>query len=749
MNATLRADARSSLFPTTAGITQRCEDCQHVHALRCTHSNTQLHRAAHATMADDSASQQPAPAADKAPATFSSFINKNTSGKKFAPKAARRRPAAAAPPPKPAPAATASDANVTAPPEPQPVQVEPVVAPAEVTAQLPTPAPTQEPITQPLTQPAAVVTTVQGAPTPAAEQSQPAQETQDAPLQAERRVDAPEPVEDDIEHGRSPKRRRIESPPRQATPMVPVAVMVPPQHLQTGETIPQQPVPEPESATAEADEINTNAAGTPSTEAEAPAQQKRRRRTLPWTAVNHTQEEGGEVSEAVEPSTQKKRAPPKPRGKKKATDAAGEEGVQQDDDEEEAEPTQKRASARARGKKNADTAEGGEDAEAVETAPKKPRKPRKDKGKQRAEEGETVEGEGDQEDAAKPKRKPRAPKRKKATPVEGEEGSEEPKRRGRPPREDTPSDAEDQSIDPDAMCMDDLASRNIRVGKLSRREKEMRKIDWEAVKQRRREEDSRHISTKETQAAVDKLLESGEVETVPTGPRYHVVDGRIELIQDSGTIDRERDADREIDAMLITEEDDLTTRITSRSFMKNNKRFPNEFVLPGQGKRWNHQSTDLFYQGLRSFGTDFQMIAHMFPGMTRRSIKTKFTREERENPTIVRDCLRGKSELASHWDHFLAASQLEEESFADADAIKKDLEEEEARMREQINEALKEKEEREKQKKLAGLTEDGTGTAEKEKGRKKRKTKDKNVTFQEEGVEILGEVDDDPNWGQE
>jgi transcription factor TFIIIB component B'' len=468
---------------------------------------------------------------------------------------------------------------------------------------------------------------------------------------------------------------------------------------------------------------------------------------LPWTAVNDPHEEGGEASEAAEAPAKKKRAPPKPRGKK-AAEVVGEDGQPQENGvEEEAEPTQKRPSARARGKR---ATQLGEDGEPLEPPVKKPRNPRKDKGKQRAEEGQTVEGEVmDGDAAAKPQRKPRAPKRKKTTPAEGEEGSVEPKRRGRPPREDTPSDAEDQTIDPDTMCMDDLASRNIRVGKLSRREKEMRKIDWDAVKLRRREEDARHITTKEAQAAVDKLLESGEVEQAPTGPRYHVVDGRIELIQESGLIDRERDADREIEMMTITEEDDLTTRITSRSFMKNNKRFPNEFVLPGQGKRWNAESTEMFYQGLRSFGTDFQMIAHMFPGMTRRSIKTKFTREERENPDIVRDCLRGKSELVSHWDHFLAASQLEEESFADADAIKRDLEEEEARMREQINEALKEKEEREKQKKLAGLTEDGDGTGENGKGKKKRRQKDKTVTFQEEGVEILGDVDDDPNWGQE
>lgn len=524
--------------------------------------------------------------------------------------------------------------------------------------------------------------------------------------------------------------------------MVPVAVMLPPQDAQTGETVPQQHVPIPST---ELEEPSNSTGATPPADAEGAAP-KQRRRTLPWTAVNHLEEEGGDISETTNPPAKKKRAPPKPRGTKKTVEIADGE-PQQTGDGDEAASTQKPPTARARGKRRTAAPEIGEDGQPVEPPPKKPRKPRKDKGKQPADGGETVEGE-EGDIAAKPKPKPRAPKRKKSTPAEGEDGSVEPKKRGRPPREDTPPDAEDHVIDPDAMCMDDLASRNIRVGKLSRREREMRKIDWEAVKQRRREEDARHITTKEAQAAVDKLLESGEVEPVATGPRYHVVDGRIELIQDSGTIDRERDADREIEMMTITEEDDLTTRITSRSFMKNNKRFPNEFVLPGQGKRWNAQSTQMFYQGLRSFGTDFQMIAHMFPGMTRRSIKTKFTREERENPDIVRDCLRGESTLASHWGEFLEASQLQDDSFADSDRIKRELEEEEARMREQINDALKEKQEREHQKRLAGVADDANAN-EKDAGKKKKRKKDKNVTFHEEGVEILGDVDDDPNWGQE
>lgn len=710
-------------------------------------------------MAEDPSTQPPAQGGDKAPApaTFSSFINKSGSGKKFAPKAARRRPAAAASAPKaPAPAAEAAPPPSTAEPEPSQPAPEPSSA-AESAAPvlLPTPAPTQEPAAQDTTppdapapapvepsttsttEPAASAPAPTPTATPAIPQSPSAQPTHDAP--PPQHTEPSHPLEDDIEGGRSPKRRRLEPPSRQGTPTMPVAVMVPSQDAPTTDTAPEDSAPT--TSTLEPEEP----AATPPAQPDAPAQQKRQKRTLPWTAVNHPQEEGGEAAEAVEPPAKKKRAPPKPRAKRK-TAATPEDAEQLANGEEEAEPTQPRTTARTRAKRRADAAEVGEDGQPVEPPPKKPRKPRKDKGKQPAADGETEEGDT----TAKPEPKPRAPRRKKAAPAEGKDGSVEPKRRGRPPREDTPSDAEDHSIDPDAMCMDDLASRNIRVGRLSRREKEMRKIDWDAVKERRRQEDARHISTKESQAAVDKLLEMGDVEQPPTGPRYHIVDGRIELIQDSGTIDRERDADREIQLMTITEEDDLTTRITARSFMKNNKRYPNEFVLPGQGRRWDHDSTALFYQGLRSFGTDFQMIAHMFPGMTRRSIKTKFTREERENPDIIRECLRGKSQLASHWDHFLAASQLQEDSFADADRIKQDLEDEEKRMREQIDKALEEKVEREKQKKLAGVTEEGAGEGEKDgKGKKKRRTKEKNVHFHEEGVEILGDVDEDPEWGVE
>ncbi|ORX66811.1 hypothetical protein DL89DRAFT_295180 [Linderina pennispora] len=48
-------------------------------------------------------------------------------------------------------------------------------------------------------------------------------------------------------------------------------------------------------------------------------------------------------------------------------------------------------------------------------------------------------------------------------------------------------------------------------------------------------------------------------------------------------------------------------------------------------KRWDKEETELFFQALRKFGTDFQMIASMIPNRNRYDIKNKFRAEEKRN----------------------------------------------------------------------------------------------------------------------
>ncbi|KAF1851131.1 uncharacterized protein K460DRAFT_269753 [Cucurbitaria berberidis CBS 394.84] len=707
--------------------------------------------------AEEGSAQPSAAGNDKAPApkaaaTFSSFINKNTTGKKFAPKAvARRRPgaaaAAAAPAaPVPPPAATQEPEYPTASQSISRIHESSIAT--EELGHVHEPSPIA---TEPLPTPPSTIA-----------DTQPRQE-QETQIDTQTSLGAVHTAEDGLETGRAPKRRRVDLPASKDPATTQVSVnegedQSPTQPMQQEQDDSTQQLPQDqESISTEALATATEMSGLA---AETTAPQPRPRRTLPWATVNPPQDDDNE--EAVAPAPTKRRLA-RTRGKKKVTvdEDAGEAEQQEVDEENDSQTVRKRPTAKARGKRKAVTA-SAEDGGETQPPLKRPRRLRKAKAAEGTGTAEAADEEAEPEEDGGEEvvlpRKPRQPKRKKRQTTEGEgengEGAQ-PKRKGRPPREPTPEDAEEQIIDPQITFMDGLASRNIRVGKLSSREKQMREIDWAAVKQRRQEEDARPIKSKEEQEAADTALNAAALNAPQDlGPRFQTVDGVIQLVPNTGTVDREADADREIADYEIIEDRDITSRITSRSFMKNNKRFPNDFILPGQGRRWNTESTDLFYQGLKSFGTDFQMVSQMFPGSTRRSIKTKFTREERENPERVREALQGQSEIASHWGVFLEASQRQEESFADADEIKRQLAEDEARMRALITAAAEETRQRNLQKAAAGVLDDENGDGEnanKEngKGKKKRGQKGKQVTFQEEqGVEIIGSLEDDPTWGQ-
>lgn len=51
-----------------------------------------------------------------------------------------------------------------------------------------------------------------------------------------------------------------------------------------------------------------------------------------------------------------------------------------------------------------------------------------------------------------------------------------------------------------------------------------------------------------------------------------------------------------------------------------------------RGERWDDAETEAFYKAMSLWGTDFNLISHMFPGRTRRQIKTKFKHEEKHRP---------------------------------------------------------------------------------------------------------------------
>ena len=54
-------------------------------------------------------------------------------------------------------------------------------------------------------------------------------------------------------------------------------------------------------------------------------------------------------------------------------------------------------------------------------------------------------------------------------------------------------------------------------------------------------------------------------------------------------------------------------------------------------QRWSAEETERFFQAISQWGTDFEMITRLFPHRTRREIKSKWTKESRQNPKRLDD----------------------------------------------------------------------------------------------------------------
>ncbi|KAI9817297.1 MAG: Transcription factor TFIIIB component B [Thelocarpon impressellum] len=206
-------------------------------------------------------------------------------------------------------------------------------------------------------------------------------------------------------------------------------------------------------------------------------------------------------------------------------------------------------------------------------------------------------------------------------------------------KEATPELNETVEIAPTLVKMSDLC-RDLRTGKKSKREKELQALDWTAVIHKQKERQARRArGSLPPPETVDEMLARAEREQEPTrrggfaAPQMRVVNGKIVVDDASLQVDRHAVAEAEAETMEEIVENELTRRVTSGSWMKRSKK-----------EAWDEAATDLFYEGLRTFGTDFQIISRMVPGMTRRHIKNKFAKEERLHPGRVTLALTGPKE---------------------------------------------------------------------------------------------------------
>ncbi|KIW90365.1 uncharacterized protein Z519_09010 [Cladophialophora bantiana CBS 173.52] len=233
----------------------------------------------------------------------------------------------------------------------------------------------------------------------------------------------------------------------------------------------------------------------------------------------------------------------------------------------------------------------------------------------------------------------------------------------------TPENAEELEIDPQEVSMAELVKDN-KIGRKSETEKRMQE-NWPDIQKRRKEEiEKRREAARGKNRTNEEEHHEAEEAAVPT---QIIVDGQIVVANESRTVTFGAGLEEAVnqDASEAREDDRIYKYVTSGSLGKNAGR--------GRPIRWDEDQTNLFYKGLRMFGTDFSMVANLFPeSIDRGVIKKKYLVELRVDPERVEKCVAAK-ETVSLEDYAAMANQ----EFEDPETVMKELEEEERRLREE------------------------------------------------------------------
>ncbi|KAL6249651.1 hypothetical protein RBB50_003506 [Rhinocladiella similis] len=240
----------------------------------------------------------------------------------------------------------------------------------------------------------------------------------------------------------------------------------------------------------------------------------------------------------------------------------------------------------------------------------------------------------------------------------------------RKPRLPTPENAAELQIDPEEVSMSDL-TRDNKVGRKSETETRMQE-NWTEIQKRRKEDvERRREAAGKGRAGRQELFQDALADPVQV-PKQIIVNGQITVANESREVafgaGVEQAADNDQNVAL---EDDRIYRYVNQGTL--GKR-------AGLNRRtkWDDELTELFYKGLRMFGTDFAMIANLFPSFDRRQIKSKFVIEERLNPVRVKNSVDAKE--AVNLEEY---ARMSDQQFEDPSKLMAELAAEEKRLREE------------------------------------------------------------------
>jgi transcription factor TFIIIB component B'' len=244
--------------------------------------------------------------------------------------------------------------------------------------------------------------------------------------------------------------------------------------------------------------------------------------------------------------------------------------------------------------------------------------------------------------------------------------------RSRKKREPTPEGADLIEIAPAVVKMSELC-KDLRTGRMSKRETELRNMELAEQERKRAQQEEESQAPVPLKPSADATSPGAEFDIdldkkPQAGPVMRIVNGEIVLDAASLQVDRYADAARNAGELEDVVESSLTRKINQATWGKRSKT-----------ESWDEEMTDLFYRGLRMFGTDFMMISKLFPGRSRRQIKLKFNNEERRAPERIKETLLGPRETID----ITTYSEMTNTVYDDPRVVQQELDEEKKRIEEQ------------------------------------------------------------------
>ncbi|QLQ78991.1 hypothetical protein HG537_0B03380 [Torulaspora globosa] len=228
------------------------------------------------------------------------------------------------------------------------------------------------------------------------------------------------------------------------------------------------------------------------------------------------------------------------------------------------------------------------------------------------------------------------------------------------------TDSERYLIDEEEFTMAELCKPKLPIGEISenfekaklagkakfekrRQRRELRRRareEFKSINSLNEEEEERELE--ERKKAAEKLL-NAEVPEYSQGTHAAIQlrlnpDGTMVVDEESTVVDRHKNASYQNAHKVKLHENPFENLHNSGTYGKNMYTDP-----------WKKDELIQFYKALSMWGTDFNLIAQMFPYRTRKQIKAKFISEERRHPVTVELALR--SRLPPNFEQYCAETK--------------------------------------------------------------------------------------------